>query len=107
MRREKHWAGALRALILPLAAVAALLVFFTALNHVQQGNADEGKRQLEDSIRRAAVACYAAEGRYPATLEDLEERYGIQIDRERFTVYYEVYGDNLMPSITILESEKP
>ena len=69
------------------------------------GRDDEGKRQLEDAIRRSAVACYAAEGIYPPDLAYLEEHYGIQIDESRYTVYYDIFGSNLMPDITVLENE--
>jgi hypothetical protein len=50
------------------------------------------------------VACYAAEGAYPASLDDLTERYGIQIDGERYTVRYSAFAENLMPDITVLEN---
>ena len=48
------------------------------------------------------VNCYAIEGRYPATLEYVEEYYGLQINRERYDVFYEVFADNIMPEITVL-----
>ena len=84
----------------------ALLVWFVfALGHLERGQAREGRQQLEDALRRAAVACYAAEGIYPPTLEYLTQHYGVQINEERYTVYYEIFGDNLMPEITVLEKE--
>ena len=43
---------------------------------------------------------------YLAYLQELEERYGLQIDRERFTVRYRAFGENLMPEITVLENER-
>ena len=39
----------------------------------------------------------------PPDLAYLEEHYGVQIDEERFTVSYVVFGSNLMPDITVLE----
>ena len=30
-------------------------------------------------------------------------RYGLQIDREHYTVFYNIFGSNLMPDITVLE----
>ena len=36
--------------------------------------------------------------------EYLEEHYGIQVDRERYTVAYDVFASNLMPDITVLEN---
>lgn len=91
-------------LILPIAAVVVLLAwFFTAMGNLGRGQGEEGRRQLEEAIRRGAVACYAAEGIYPPTLEYLCQRYGVQIDRERYNVFYEIFADNLMPEITVLE----
>lgn len=90
-------------LIVPL-AVAVVLMFTTALSNLREGQRSEGKQQLEDAVRRGAVACYAAEGIYPPTLEYLEEHYGIQVDRERYTVAYDVFASNLMPDITVLEN---
>lgn len=89
-----------------IAAVAAVLLwFFTALNQLGVGQSQEGQQQLETALRRAAVACYATEGVYPPTLEYLTQHYGIQIDEARYHVFYEIFADNLMPDITVLERE--
>ena len=84
--------------------LAVLLVFTSALSNLQDGRISEGRQQLEDAVRRSAVACYAAEGIYPPNLEYLEEHYGIQVDRERYTVMYEIFASNLMPDVTVLEN---
>lgn len=89
--------------LLPLLAVAVLLVFLTSLSNLEQGRSEEDKRQLENALRRASVACYAAEGIYPPNLDYLREHYGIQIDETRYMVVYDVFASNLMPDITVLE----
>ncbi|CBK76046.1 putative uncharacterized protein [Clostridium sp. CAG:149] len=64
---------------------------------------------LRDAIRRASVQCYAIEGRYPPSVEYLEEHYGIVIDRDRYHVFYDGWASNVMPDITVLpvaEEEK-
>ena len=94
----------LRALLLPAAAVAAVLCMLTAVSRLQGGESDEGRRQLEDTLRRAAVSCYAAEGIYPPTLAYLEEHYGVQVDEERYIVHYDAFAENLMPDITVTEN---
>lgn len=105
MRRKNPFGAAVRALLLPAVATAAILCFFTALSNLESGRADEGRRQLEEALRRSAVACYAAEGVYPPDLTYLEDHYGLQIDTDRYTVYYDVFASNLMPDITVLENE--
>lgn len=102
MRRRKRTFGPV--LLVP-AALAVLLMFTSALSNLDEGRQSEGRRQLEEAVRRGAVACYAAEGAYPPDLEYLEAHYGLQVDRERYTVVYEVFASNLMPDVTVLENE--
>lgn len=85
------------------AVLAVVLFFLAALSNLNEGQRAQGKEQLERAVRRAAVACYAAEGIYPPNLEYLEEHYGVQVDRERYTVVYDVFASNLMPDVTVLE----
>ena len=105
-RSESALGGLLRAIILPLAAVAVLMAFAGAVNSLEQDSWGESKRQLEEALRRGCVACYAAEGSYPSDLDYLKEHYGIQIDETRYTVYYNIFASNLMPDITVLEGRK-
>ena len=93
----------LTALLPAVVGLAVLLVFLAALSNLQEGRLSQGRQQLEDAVRRGAVACYAAEGIYPPNLEYLEEHYGVQVDRERYTVVYDVFASNLMPDVTVLE----
>ena len=52
------------------------------------------------------MLCYSLEGSYPATLEQLLEKYPLTYDRQRFTVDYRLQGSNILPQITILENPR-
>lgn len=52
-------------------------------------------------MTRASVQCYAIEGRYPPSVEYLEENYGVRIDRDRYNVFYNGFASNVMPEIVI------
>ena len=93
----------LAGILLPVAVLAILMCFLMGVSNLTKGQADEDKRQLEEVLRRSAVACYAAEGIYPPDLAYLEEHYGIQINEERYVVSYDALAENLMPDITVLE----
>ena len=95
----------LRTLLLPIIVAGIALYFLTALSNLSRGKALEDKQQLEEALIRASVSCYAIEGTYPPDLEYLIEHYGIQINPERFTVKYESIASNLMPDITVLETQ--
>lgn len=98
----KHILKLTKGLLLPLGAVVILLCFATALDSLDSGREDESLHQLEEALRRGCVACYAAEGIYPPTLDYLTEHYGIQVDTERYMVGYTPIASNLMPDITVL-----
>ena len=82
-----------------LFAIMVLMGF----SRLEAGNREQGRQRLEESLRRTAAACYAAEGIYPPDLTYLEAHYGIQIDRNRHNVIYQRIAENLMPDITVLE----
>lgn len=102
--REKLTA-ALRALAAPAAMALAALILALAVTRLSADSTAEGRDRLEDAVRRAAVTCYACEGVYPPTLAYLQEHYGVQVDEDRYTVFYEAFAENLMPEITVLENE--
>jgi len=95
----------LRTLLLPIIVAGIALYFLAALSNLSSGKALDDKHQLEEALIRASVSCYAIEGTYPPDLEYLIEHYGIQINPERFTVKYESIASNLMPDITVLETQ--
>ena len=105
MGRRKNVVAIVFRWLAAVAAVACLLVFVFSLDSVQERQGAEGRQQLETALRRAAVACYAAEGVYPPTIEYLQQHYGVQIEEEKYIVFYDVFANNLMPDITVLEKE--
>lgn len=86
-----------------LLILAVLLCFLLAVSRLEQGRQAEGKQQLEDALRRTAVACYASEGFYPPSVDYMVEHYALQYDAGQYVVRYELTASNLMPDITVLE----
>ena len=67
------------------------------------GRTEDGELYIrEHAIRRASVQCYAIEGRYPPSVEYLEEHYGIVVDSDKYAVFYDGFASNLMPDITVI-----
>ncbi len=79
-----------------------LCFFLLSLFHLNQGQKEEGRQQLEETLRLSTISCYATEGIYPPTLDYLIEHYGVLIDEERYAVFYEIFAENLMPMITVV-----
>ena len=90
---------------IPVVILALALALSTATARMDTRKAELDKENLEQALNRAAVACYAIEGAYPPSIEYLEDHYRVRIDKDRYTVKYELYASNLMPDITVLENE--
>lgn len=105
-KKRSAWGGLLRGLLFPVIVIVIFIFFATAFNSLDKDRGKESLEQLQEAIRRSCVACYAAEGAYPPTLEYIQEYYGVQIDNVKYTVHYTVIADNLMPDITVLENNQ-
>lgn len=79
----------------------AVVLFVSSALTFSKRSGERGAETLRDAIRRALVQCYAIEGRYPPSVEYLEENYGIKIDRDRYDVFYSGFASNFMPDITV------
>ena len=86
--------------VFTLAVIVAILI---GLWETEASSRAEGLRLLEESVMRAAVQCYAVEGRYPDGIQRIEKRYGVYIDRTRYAVHYEIFASNILPDVTVLE----
>lgn len=102
MKLFSHGLAWLRSLLILAVAVGLFLWGVSALSAQAK---TEGLRTTREGLRRAAVQCYAIEGRYPTTLDYLQSHYGAAPDPEKYTVYYTYYAPNLMPDITVLTTD--
>ncbi len=78
-----------------------LYLFLLGTQGIAARTETEQLNVLDQAIRRATIQCYAIEGRYPPSVEYLEEHYGLSIDREKYHVFYDGWASNIMPDITI------
>lgn len=105
MKREKKTLLSRAGWLTLLFALALAALVLLGIRQAAEAQRREAKRVLEDSLYRAAVSCYAIEGRYPDTLARLTGDYGVFIDEDKYTVYYDIFASNLMPDITVLENQ--
>jgi len=102
-RRNGVWRRLLPA---ALALCAALTAFCLGVGRAAGSDSAEEKRLAEESVRRAAVSCYAIEGFYPDSYEYLRDNYHVRVDESKYVVEYSAFASNLMPDITILEVDR-
>ena len=90
-------------------AFSVLLLLLTlgivlgSMPSVLENTRAEKRNMAEETLRRAVVSCYALEGRYPPDIDYLRRNYGVQISETDYIVHYEIFAENIMPEITVLE----
>ena len=91
-----------RDVLLPIAVVVAFLLLLNfGLESLGRRTESERLESARSAVVRAAVQCYALEGRYPLSVRYLEESYGLSVDRERYIIHYQAFASNLMPDIDV------
>ena len=73
------------------------------LDHISERSSEEELATLEAAIYRSVAHCYATEGFYPESLEYLKDEYHITYDSDKYFVDYQIWGENMMPDITIIQ----
>lgn len=106
MKRERESGREIGSYLLSvLVFLFVLFLFISGVRTIAGRAGRESTDTLKAGIVRAAVQCYAIEGRYPPSVEYLEDNYGVQIDYDRYQVFYSGFASNIMPDITVIKSE--
>ena len=104
MKRKYRSAAGWLPTVLGLALFAVVAVWMVSgVREAAEVSDREGLRMAEQAVRQACVSCYALEGAYPATYDDLKEQSGIAIDEVKYAGFYEIFASNIMPEITVVE----
>ena len=73
-----------------------------AAGAIGQNLREQGAVSVRNAILSSAKQCCAIEGSYPASLEHLESDYGLRINRSDYVITYEVFAENIMPSVVVV-----
>lgn len=84
-------------------SIATICIFY--IQNSESTLREEEQQQIVAAVRKAAVQCYALEGKYPKDIEYLKEHYQLTIETSSYKVYYTNNGDNLMPNIDVIRKK--
>ena len=85
--------------VIVLVLVGAILLVNKISNSQQTAESD----LVRQSIKDAAINCYAVEGAYPDSLEYLRENYMLAYNEDRYFVTYNPFSSNHIPDIYVTE----
>ena len=92
----------LRKLILSISFFSLCMIgLWSEIHTLSRQTSQSQLDSLREALTRSTIHFYAVEGRYPSSLEDLKEAYGLSWDTDKYLVDYELIGSNVMPGITV------
>ncbi|MBQ6128574.1 MAG: hypothetical protein IJI51_02825 [Lachnospiraceae bacterium] len=83
--------------------IGIIALFLFGITFISSTSKKDQKQILTDAVSKDVIHCYAVEGYYPLSLKYIEDHYGLTYDKEWYIVDYVPVGDNIMPSVTIVE----
>lgn len=83
-------------------AGAALLI---GLSGYADGYSDQKVSEVRNTVLSYVAQCYALEGEYPPDLDYLAEKYGLQLDKDRYIYHYDMYASNILPDVRVFPRE--
>ncbi len=89
-------------IIIPVIVLGIMvIVLFYGMRWFNGVNDEQNRVLTEQSLKKAAVQCYANEGMYPADVEYLCENYYVTVDTDKYNVVYDCFASNIMPVINV------
>lgn len=84
------------------ATIAILAVFYGAVSSLSETAVSEQKKNLETTLRRGIIQCYALEGCYPMSLDYLLDNYPVYYNEDAFFIDYQIVGQNIPPIVSVI-----
>lgn len=85
-----------------LAIVLVVMLVWLSSNAIGASLREQGELSVRNAILNSAKQCCAIEGSYPSSLEHLEQGYGLRVNRDDYVITYEVFAENIMPSVVVV-----
>ena len=86
------------------------LVGFMILDSISAYEAKVSENRLteiEETVERYALLCYATEGAYPPDIDYLVENYGLVVNRDKYIYAYEPIAENIRPQVDVYLQIEP
>ena len=85
-----------------IVAAAILLVAVPLYRSAGREDAEDSVKAITETVQKLALQCYVIEGAYPASLDYLEENYGLTVNTKDYKIVYTPFAENLPPDVKVV-----
>lgn len=97
LKKRRH-----RRYIAYVVILALAVVCWFGYGAVQANMRAQGELSIRNAILESAKQCCSIEGAYPSSLQYLEDNYGLVVNRKDYTITYDAFAENVIPSVVVL-----
>ena len=90
--------------IIPCLIFAAVMVWLiVSLSNTSVSAKRQELIAVKTTVENGITMCYAIEGAYPPSIDYLRENYSVTYDASKYLIYYDIFADNVRPSVKVIE----
>lgn len=90
--------------LIPCVIFAAIIMWLIiSLSNTSASAKRQETAAVKNTLENGITMCYAIEGSYPPSLDYLREHYGFTYDSSRYIIHYEIFADNIRPTVNVIE----
>ncbi|EOS60847.1 hypothetical protein C815_00855 [Firmicutes bacterium M10-2] len=82
---------------------AISVMMLSAIEYIENTTARQSGETIANTLEQIVTNTYADTGKYPQSLQAIEEEHTFTYDKDQFLIVYEVFADNIRPRIKIIE----
>ena len=82
-----------------------MYMFNVGIERLTHVNEQQQLESVHNAVVRAVIVYYAIEGRFPPSIDYLVLYHNLMADQDRFIIHYNLFADNIMPHITVIERD--
>lgn len=83
-----------------------LISLIYGINSTEKYSNQQDIERIEETTKRLCLKYYSCEGRYPSSINELIDNYGLRYDQKQYNLIYHNEGDNILPTIKVYRKEK-
>lgn len=91
-----------RILWMAVIAVIACALIWLAATSASANAREQAAVSVRQTILDTAMQACAIEGAYPASLQYLEEEYGLVVNHADYIINYEIFAPNVAPTVEVV-----
>jgi hypothetical protein len=92
--------------IIRLFLIIVIICIIYGFNNTEKYSVNQDIERIQTTTTRLCLKYYSIEGKYPSSIDELVNDYGLRYDNAQYIINYHKEADNILPQIKVYRKEK-